>query len=154
MSTQPNPASNTASAEEIRRDMAKLRCQLREDFDGTAAQAKELTDWKHYVRQAPWAAFGAAAVAGFALVPRQLRVATVDAKAAAALANQNRVVVRGKGQPEGKSSLGGFLLRTGMTMALRTVIGIATQKATQFGVAQQHNSTTNSNNTQAERKTS
>ncbi len=115
--------------------MAELRCQLREDFDGTAAKAKELTDWKYYVKQAPWVAFGAAAVTAFALVPKPLQVTTVDAEAAKELAKQNRVVVRSKPEAAAKGGLGGFLLKTAMTMAMRTAIGVATQKAAEFGVA-------------------
>lgn len=115
--------------------MAELRCQLREDFDGTAAQAKELTDWKYYVKQAPWAAFGAAAITAFAMVPRELKVTTVDAKAAAKLAKQNRVVVRSKPEAAAKSGLGGFLLRTAMTMAMRTAVGVATQKAAELAAS-------------------
>lgn len=121
--------------------MAELRCQLREDFDGTAAQAKELVDWKYYVKQAPWMAFGIAAVTAFAIVPRELKVTTIDAKAAAKLAKQNRVVVRSKPEAAAKSGFGGFLLRTAITMAMRSAVGMATQKSAEFGAASSQSDT-------------
>ncbi len=113
--------------------MAELRCQLREDFDGAAAQAKDLVDWKYYVKQAPWAAMGVAAFAAFAAVPRKLQIATVDADAAAKLARQNRVVVRSKPEAAAKSGVGGFLVKSALTMAIRAALGVATQKAAEFG---------------------
>lgn len=121
--------------------MAELRCQLREDFDGAAAKAKDLVDWKHYVKRAPWAAMGVAAIAAFAIVPRKLQVTTVDAEAAAELAKQNRVVVRNKPEAAAKGGLGSFLLKTAITMAVRTAIGIATQKVAESGAARPNNPT-------------
>lgn len=128
-------AETTKTAEDIRRQMAQLRCQLREDFDGTAATAKELTDWKYYVKQAPWAAFGAAAVAAFIIVPRHSQVKTVDAESAKTSVNRERVGVRSKPEAAANAGLGRFLLRTAMSMAIRTAIGVATQKAAEFGAA-------------------
>ena len=115
--------------------MAELRCQLRQDFDGAAAQARELVDWKYYVKQAPWAALGVAAIAAFVAVPRKLKVTTVDSDAAVKLAQQDGIVVDSMPEATAKGGLGGFLLRTAMAMAVRTAMGVATQKAAGYGSA-------------------
>lgn len=116
-------------AQDLRREMAELRCQLRQDFDGTAKQAKQLTDWKHYVKQAPWMAFGVSALAAFAVVPRPLRVETVSGETAAKLASQDRLTVQSEPKKPQHGGLSGFIIKTAITMAVRAAIGAVTEKA-------------------------
>lgn len=129
MISEPSNIPTRDAAQELRREMAELRCQLRQDFDGTAKQAKQLTDWKHYVKQAPWAAFGVSALAAFAVVPRPLQVKTMGAEAAAKLASQDRLTVQSKPKKPQNGGLSGFIIKTAITMAVRAAVGAVTEKA-------------------------
>lgn len=58
-------------AREVVERMAALRREIALDVEQVAESARAMTDWTYYVRRFPWAAAGAAAVAGFLLVPRK-----------------------------------------------------------------------------------
>ncbi|MBI3866304.1 MAG: hypothetical protein HY290_30865 [Planctomycetia bacterium] len=74
--------------EDIQREMESVRSSLRSDVRSLARQARNSTDWRHYVRHYPFACLCAVAVAGYLLVPRRNRgkqPAERDATASAAL---------------------------------------------------------------------
>ena len=48
------------SVEALRKQMQAVRRELHYDVEGVVDTAKELTDWKHYMRSYPWACLGAA----------------------------------------------------------------------------------------------
>ena len=58
-----------AEYEAIQREMAIARRELYEDARSVVKNAKELTDWRHYVREYPWLSVGAAFAVGYLVVP-------------------------------------------------------------------------------------
>ena len=62
MSTSTTTGDETA--DQLRREMAMVRRELSADIKGVTAQAKELTDWRQYMKHAPWISIGIAAAAG------------------------------------------------------------------------------------------
>jgi TctA family transporter len=108
MSTVTTPAS---SGEEIQRQMRQVRRELGEDVQEIVANARTMTDWKHYVRTYPWACLGAAAVAGYLIVPSRQRVVSPDPQAlAAALKDQKIVVQSAPAKAEAKATLRGQIV--------------------------------------------
>ena len=78
------------SADDIQQQMRQVRRELREDVEEIVENAQVLTDWRHYVRRYPLVCLGAAAAAGYLVVParRDFRpdpVAIADALQARAL---------------------------------------------------------------------
>jgi hypothetical protein len=73
----------TDDAEAIRRQMALIRKELRQDVKAVVAEAEQATDWKYYVRCYPYAALGLATAVGYLMVPRRRRSMTKTAEKAA-----------------------------------------------------------------------
>lgn len=63
---------------EIRRRMATIRGRIHEHSDEVATRTQELSDWRFYVRRYPWASVTAAAVIGYAIVPKRRETADLD----------------------------------------------------------------------------
>ena len=72
-------SSTTLPAEEIQRQMRQVRVELGDDVQELVASAQVMTDWHSYVRAYPWVCVGAAALAGYFIVPTKLRFAQPDA---------------------------------------------------------------------------
>jgi hypothetical protein len=49
--------------------MARIRSRAQGKAVRLTRETRQLFDWKHYVRMAPWGVLGAAALAGYLLVP-------------------------------------------------------------------------------------
>lgn len=64
-------ATATNEIDDIRRQMARIRRELHEDVRGVVEGAEAATDWRHYIRDYPWASVAVAAALGFILVPRR-----------------------------------------------------------------------------------
>ncbi|MDB5353139.1 MAG: hypothetical protein JWN86_4386 [Planctomycetota bacterium] len=135
--------------EKIRREMAQIRQRLHQDMQGMVAGAEAASDWKHYVRQYPWAALAVTLVGGFLLVPRKRRSVskTAEKAAEAAVAKISGVIENGqaaaqatetKAKEKKSGLLGGafgllspFLIRAAQGYALSYVENwIAQQQAT------------------------
>lgn len=119
------------TADQIRRKMANLRVNLGADINGVAAKAKDLTDWRQFVRRAPWMSVGLAAAAGFWAVPKKLKVEPVDPATIASLAKKHRVVVEDHPKTTGtgmSSALFGLI----STTVLRAAVGFGSQKVAEL----------------------
>lgn len=109
------------SPEEIRRDMAALRTEMGEGMNEIAEGAREMSDWRYYVRQYPWLAVGAAAALGYMFVPQRLELIRPDPKALMELAEKNRVLIKPKPevQPRGPgAAMFSFLMNAAMRSAV------------------------------------
>jgi len=51
--------------------MAQIRRELHSDVREVVASAEAVTDWRRYIRNAPWVALGASFAIGYILVPRR-----------------------------------------------------------------------------------
>lgn len=86
-------ASATNEIEEIRKGMARIRRELHEDVKDVVESAEAVTDWKHYIRDYPWASMGLAVAIGFVLVPKR-RKTVKPAEVAQAVAAQIQPAVQ------------------------------------------------------------
>ncbi|WP_417387691.1 hypothetical protein [Gimesia sp.] len=80
-------------ANEIRRAMHEIRCELDDDVSQIKQSASTLTDWQYYIRHYPWACVGAAAAFGFLIVPRKLKVSNPYTDELLKLAKKKRLVI-------------------------------------------------------------
>jgi hypothetical protein len=100
------------SADEIRREMAitrrRVRAEVGEVFDG----ARQLTDWRFYTRQFPWALVGGAAVVGYALIPRKLELPAPAVKPLERLLGRGNLPVEATSARTRKRQILGSLLGT------------------------------------------
>lgn len=120
------------SADDLQVRMSQLRSELRADVSRTSAAAKQLTDWRYYVRQFPWASAGTVAALGFMLVPRKRERPLVDQDALEKMVAENRVVVLPQKPIVSKKtvvgSIGGLLLaaatRAAMSYVSNQLVGL------------------------------
>lgn len=113
------------TGDQICQEMAQIRGGLGEEVEGIVVNARQLANWRYYVRTFPWASLGAAGAIGYMLVPRRLEIISPDADTLAKLAKDNRLVVEHKPTAEEKPSataavaglLGNILLRAALAYA-------------------------------------
>ena len=120
--------SNTASAEEIREQMAQVRRELNINYGGVVENARDMADWRYYVRNYPWATLGAAVAIGYLVVPNRVQMIAPDASELLKLARKQKLVVEPKPQAEPKSTVGGQVFNMLASMLTRGLITYAGQK--------------------------
>gem|GEM_PF-2279561 len=76
------PLGQAGDAEDLRLRMAQIRRKLPQDMERIVSGARQIVDWKQYVRDFPWATTLTAVVVGYWLVPSTRRVARPVASAA------------------------------------------------------------------------
>ena len=112
-------------AEKLRAQMANIRRDLSEDVEAVVENAKELTEWRNFVKRHPVLSVSAAAAIGFLLVPKRLNVMSPDARDLERLAKRNRLVVKPKAEVKRQAGMvrpvvnvvAGAVLRSCATMA-------------------------------------
>ena len=62
---------NSPETTAIRQRMKEVRRELDEDVQEIVEGARDLRDWRSYVRSYPWLCLGAAVAAGYLIVPRR-----------------------------------------------------------------------------------
>lgn len=124
-------------AEQIQRTMQVIRRELDHDFDQVKQSATQLTDWRYYIRNHPWACVGLAAAIGYVVVPRKLHVQSPDLKTLEKFARKNHLVIENKSDQNEKPGV----VRTAVTflsgLALRAVTAQLVQKLAS-GIEQNH----------------
>jgi hypothetical protein len=124
-STTPRwEADGVRSANELRDGMRCIRQQLPSDMDEIVNGARHLLDWKGAIRRHPWAAAGAAAVAGYLLVPKKQAAVGVDAETLAEALKSHQVRVEAGTPRTGllstlAAAAGSLALRAGTQWAMR-----------------------------------
>lgn len=116
------------SADDLQARMAQLRGELRTDVTRTTAAAKQLTDWRYYVRQYPWATAAAVAAAGFLLVPRKRERPLLDEAALEKMVAEKRVVVIPQKPTEAKKSMVGAIGSLVAAAATRAAMNYASHR--------------------------
>lgn len=124
----PNPADEDADA--LRMRMASVRGTLDESVHEIVENARNLTDWRYYVKAAPWGAVGAAAAIGYLIVPRRIQIVQPNADEIAKLAKRHQIVVEHAAKAEAKQGGPAQLVMTMLANAmLRAVTAYVSQQA-------------------------
>ncbi len=116
-------------ADAVRHDMAGVRCAFDENVQELVTNARQLVDWRYYVKAAPWGAIGAAIAVGYVLVPRRVQIVQPNAEEIAKLAKRHQIVVEHKAKAEAKKS--------GPTQIVLSMIANAMLRAATAYVSQQ-----------------
>lgn len=80
-----------SEADAIRAQMAGVRDTLDENVHEIVENARNLTDWRYYVKAAPWGTVAAAVALGYFAVPRKVHVVRPDADQLAELARRHEL---------------------------------------------------------------
>ena len=130
------PDQNREDADALRLQMASVRSTLDGNVDelvtnvnDLVTNARQLTDWRYYVKAAPWASVGAAAAVGYMLVPRRVQVVRPSADQLEELATRHPFGLGPAAQAEAK--------RGGPTQAVMTMVANALLRAVTAYVSQQ-----------------
>ncbi len=117
------------SAEQIREEMARVRRELNLNYGEVVENARDMADWRYYVRRYPWASLGVAAALGYLAVPNRVELIRPDASELLKLAKKNKLVVEPKPAAQPKSSVGNALFNMLASMLVRGAIAYMGQKA-------------------------
>jgi uncharacterized protein YhaN len=115
-------SETTRQAEDIQQEMRQVRAELRDAVQEVVESAAVLKEWRAYVRSYPWVCLGAAAAAGYFLVPSRMTVIRPDTASLLDLAKKQKLVVKMDHLAQ-KPSL------------LRSLLGMAAGTLMQAGVA-------------------
>lgn len=118
-----------SETDELRFRMREIRSKLPQDVDDIVTGAKELTDWKHYVRAFPWGSLAGALAVGYFAVPRKLEVVRPDAATLEQLAKRQRLVIEPTGRVEKRPGLIESAMSAAGLMILRAGLAYAGQRA-------------------------
>ncbi|MEI8376211.1 MAG: hypothetical protein WCJ35_25605, partial [Planctomycetota bacterium] len=58
--------------------MQGIRCEIDQDMQDVSTSARNMVDWKHYVKTYPWVCLGTVAALGFLIVPKHSLAAVAD----------------------------------------------------------------------------
>ena len=111
----------------IRQRMEEVRCDLDEDVQEIVEGARDMSDWRSYVRTYPWACLGAALAVGYLIVPRLSVGMQPDTQTPAALAHQSRLLAASYLPPKGSAR--GILLALVGDLVMRGVSSYVRQQA-------------------------
>ena len=123
--THNSPESNA-----ILQRMEEVRSDLDEDVQEIVQGARDMRDWRSYVRTYPWVCVGAALAVGCLIVPRRGMAMQPNAKTLAELAKQSRFAAT-PGLPQKNNTSGRVLAFVGR-LVLREVASFAGQQAREF----------------------
>jgi len=114
----------------IRQRMKEVRRELDEDVQEIVEGARDLRDWRSYVRSYPWVCLGAAVAAGYLIVPRRSAGAQPDVRTLAELA-KGRVLATSQlsAQRNVWGNARGHVLAVVGDLVLRGVAAYALQQA-------------------------
>ncbi len=127
-------ATATDDIDDIRRRMAKIRRELHEDVRDVVESAEAVTDWKHYIRDYPWASVGLAAAVGFFLVPKRRKSVKPAEVARAVVAQIQPTVeaVQAAAPPPEPRKKGRGLIGAGLGLIAPIALRAAQNYATHF----------------------
>jgi hypothetical protein len=124
--------TTTSEADAIQRCMREVRAELREDVQEFVVNAREMADWTTYVRAYPWLCLGAAAAAGYFLIPQRAQIIKPDAEGLIELARRNKLVVKmDEVGPKKKQGFLSGLIGMAASMALQGGLAVATKQLSQ-----------------------
>lgn len=95
-----NVTPNSPETEDIRQRMEELRRDLDEDVQEIVEGARDMGEWRSYVRVYPWICMGAALAVGYFVVPRRSSTKP-DLQTLTELANQSHLLATTHAPPKG-----------------------------------------------------
>jgi hypothetical protein len=124
----------------IRQRMEEVRCDLDEDVQTIVQGARDMVDWRSYVKTYPWVCLGAALALGYLIVPRrplmQREIQTLAELAEPA--EQSRLVAMS--QLSTKGNVRGMLLALVGNLAVRGISSFVEQQFDKHFASQTVNS--------------
>ncbi len=118
---------NSPETKAIRQRMEEVRCDLDEDVQEIVEGARDMGEWRFYVRTYPWVCLGTALAVGYLIVPRRPVGMRPDAQTLAELANQSRLLATSYLPPKGNRR--GILLAFVGDLVMRGVSSYVRQQA-------------------------
>ena len=106
----------------VRTRMQGIRGDINQDLKNVSASARNLIDWKHYVKAYPWVCLGAAVAVGFLIVPKRTAANHAD------LGRPTEPVKTGPWVVTPAPAAAGGWVET----LVATVVGIAVREATAY----------------------
>jgi hypothetical protein len=123
-------------AERIRREMQNVRQEMGHDVHAVVERAKELSDWRYYVRRHPWMCAGSALALGFLAMPsRGTRTLAPDVQRLISQLNKHGLTVAAtKAAPGGLlgqalAIAGPIVLRNAASLLARRLNGVEARQA-------------------------
>jgi len=101
----------------VRARMRGIRCDIDQGLEDVSASARNMVDWKHYVKTYPWACLGTAAALGFLIVPKRSATFSADLDNPAELVEAGHLVVHSR--PAAGRGWVDSLVATVVSVALR-----------------------------------
>lgn len=117
-------------AEKIQAEMRQVRTELHQDVKEVVASARDMTDWRQYVRTSPWLCVGAAAALGYFMVPGRTVVMKPDAQDLKELVKAQKLVVNTDSRP--KQGIVGTVLNMALGTLLQGGMALASQQFDEF----------------------
>ncbi len=114
-------------ADAVRARMQQIRCEMDQDLEEMVASARDMVDWKHYVKTYPWVCLGAAAALGFLIVPKRSTAIHPDLATLTELVKTGHMVA--EPAPAATRGLVDALLATVASIAVRKGIELLGQSA-------------------------
>jgi hypothetical protein len=117
-------------AERIRRQMQDVRQDMGAEVVDLVRGARQLTDWRHYVRQHPWACVGGAFALGFLVSParKKLLAANIDVDALVAQLKSKGLAAATGAAPLYPGGTLGKLLAVAGPIVARNVANLVAQR--------------------------
>ena len=122
-------------AEAICQRMADIRQHMDHRVDDVVGNARELVDWRQFVRRYPWLVVGASVATGYLFVPRKSQPLKPETLAVAQMMEGRNVNAKVKARSRWR--VVAPLVSMAGTAILRTVVAAAAGHATQWMQAQE-----------------
>jgi hypothetical protein len=120
---------NSVEASAILQRMEEVRCELDEDVQDIVEDARDLGDWRSYVKRHPWICLGAAFAAGYFVVPPRAPKLPPDVQTASDSANQGSPT---RSYLSAAGDARGMLLSFVGNLVMRQLASFAMQQAEKF----------------------
>jgi len=114
--------------------MRGIRRDLRANVNDMVTNASQIFDWRNYVRSFPWSSVAVAAVLGYILVPRRMKVVAYDKATLENFLRENQLVAAPPPEKPANTVwgtllpvLGGAAVRIGASYAINLGVKLLSQ---------------------------
>ena len=128
----PDLPKRGTDADDLKARMAGVRSSLSSDVQQVTENARDLTDWRYYVRQHPLALVGAAAVAGYLAVPSWPKVIKPTDRQLEQMAREGHVSLSKNAKPVASRGLIDRGLSIAAAFAARAATAYVSQQMGKF----------------------